>query len=142
MNGAQGGMITPDNRDLSQPRDSVRGYWNDYRTWEECIRIGHSVGRRIATHYSRCFRAKDPPSRLPRRGVKFPVEYDTMWSVVTHSPLRYPPNDDRTFTARLNFVSLGNAHILTIPGEACPTFGFYLRSAKCMVNIISYLVYQ
>ena len=41
MNGAQGGMITADNRDLDQPRDPLRGYWNDARTWDECLRIGH-----------------------------------------------------------------------------------------------------
>ena len=41
MNGAQGGMVTADNRNLDQPRDPLRGYWNDARTWDECLRIGH-----------------------------------------------------------------------------------------------------
>src|SRR5262249_158236 len=41
MNGAQGGMITADNRNLDQPRDPARAYWTDSRTWEECLRIGH-----------------------------------------------------------------------------------------------------
>jgi hypothetical protein len=41
MNGAQGGMITADNRNLDQPRDALRSYWHDSRTWEECLRIGH-----------------------------------------------------------------------------------------------------
>jgi hypothetical protein len=41
MNGAQGGMITADNRDLAAPRDISRAVWNDHRTWEECLRIGH-----------------------------------------------------------------------------------------------------
>ena len=40
MNGAQGGMVTADNRNLDQPRDPQRGYWNDAATWEECLRIG------------------------------------------------------------------------------------------------------
>src|SRR4029078_7497666 len=38
INGAQGGMITADNRDLSNPRDISRGVWNDSRTWDECLR--------------------------------------------------------------------------------------------------------
>src|SRR5262245_27827377 len=41
MNGAQGGMITADNRNLDNPRDISRAVWNDSRTWEECLRIGH-----------------------------------------------------------------------------------------------------
>ena len=41
MNSAQGGMVTADNRDLKQPRDPGRAYWNDSRSWEECLRIGH-----------------------------------------------------------------------------------------------------
>ena len=31
MNGAQGGMVTADNRNLDQPKDPQRGYWNDAR---------------------------------------------------------------------------------------------------------------
>src|SRR5207249_5166896 len=40
MNGAQGGMITADNRILEKPRDRLLGYWEDARTWDECLRIG------------------------------------------------------------------------------------------------------
>src|SRR5438876_632579 len=40
LNGAQGGMITADNRNLNEPRDPLRATWNDSRTWEECLRIG------------------------------------------------------------------------------------------------------
>jgi hypothetical protein len=41
MNGAQGGMITADNRDLTKVRDPLKGYWEGKGTWEECLRIGH-----------------------------------------------------------------------------------------------------
>ncbi|HUQ71972.1 MAG TPA: hypothetical protein VM165_20745, partial [Planctomycetaceae bacterium] len=41
VNGAQGGMITADNRNLNEPKDPLRGYWADARTWDECLRIGH-----------------------------------------------------------------------------------------------------
>ena len=44
-----------------------------------------------------------------------------------HSPLKYPHKDDRTVTTRVNVVNLGNAQILTIPGEALPNIGFYLK---------------
>ncbi|MGD0044823.1 MAG: hypothetical protein ABSE84_31220, partial [Isosphaeraceae bacterium] len=54
-------------------------------------------------------------------------ESDQMWAVVTGSPLKYPHNDDRSITARINLVNLGTAQILTIPGEALPNIGFYLK---------------
>ena len=50
MNSAQGGMVTADNRNLDQPRDPQRGYWNDARSWEECLRIGHLMAERSRTH--------------------------------------------------------------------------------------------
>jgi hypothetical protein len=50
-----------------------------------------------------------------------------MWAVVVGSPLRYPHNDDRSVQTRVNLVNLGNAQILTIPGEALPNIGFYLK---------------
>ena len=59
--------------------------------------------------------------------MRFPVESDTMWAVIMGSPLKYPHNDDRSIDARINLVNLGNAQILTIPGEALPNIGFYLK---------------
>ena len=59
--------------------------------------------------------------------VQFPVDIEVIWNVVRSSPLKYPHNDDRTITARINVVNLGNAQILTIPGEALPNIGFYLK---------------
>ncbi|MCA9145344.1 MAG: hypothetical protein KDB05_21255, partial [Planctomycetales bacterium] len=57
----------------------------------------------------------------------FPVESETLWGVVLHSPLRYPHNEDHSVTTRVNLVNLGTAQILTIPGEALPNIGFYLK---------------
>ena len=50
-----------------------------------------------------------------------------MWAVILGSPLKYPHNDDQSINARINLVNLGNAQILTIPGEALPNIGFYLK---------------
>nr|MCU0245571.1 hypothetical protein [Bryobacter sp.] len=59
--------------------------------------------------------------------AKFPVESKEMWQVIAYSPLKYPVGDDRTITTRINLVNLGNAQMLTIPGEALPNIGFYLK---------------
>jgi hypothetical protein len=50
-----------------------------------------------------------------------------MWQVVEYSPLKYPHHSDRTISTRINLVDLGTAQILTIPGEALPNIGFYLK---------------
>jgi hypothetical protein len=128
MNGAQGGMITADNRDLQKSRDPLRAYWNDDRTWSECERIGGLLA-------SESLRIIGPATWQPRpelavrsARVRFRVESDDMWQVVTNSPLKYPHRaSDRTVETQVNWVRLGNAEVLTIPGEALPNIGFFLK---------------
>ena len=69
----------------------------------------------------------DPTLFCDSIDVRFPVDSNAMWAVVLGSPLKYPHNDDQSITARINLVNLGNAQILTIPGEALPNIGFYLK---------------
>ena len=75
MNGAQGGMITADNRNLDQPRDPQRGYWNDSRTWDECLRIGHLMADEALRIVKDAPGAEGPValSAMPI-DVRFPVE--------------------------------------------------------------------
>ncbi len=127
MNSAQGGMVTADNRNLDQPRDPQRGYWNDARTWEECLRIGHLMADEAARIVKPAAPQKDPSLFVDAIDLRFPVESDAMWAVVSYSPLKYPHNDDHSIKARVNLVNLGDAQILTIPGEALPNIGFYLK---------------
>ena len=70
---------------------------------------------------------KSPALKKHSMNVTFPVESDALWQVVTESPLKYPHAADRTITTRVNLISLGNAQMLTIPGEALPNIGFYLK---------------
>lgn len=127
MNGAQGGMITADNRDLDHPRDLLRGYWHDARTWDECLRIGHLMADEAMRIIHDAPVQKDPTLHCESLNVRFPVESDGIWAVVVHSPLKYPHGEDRSVTTRVNLVNLGDAQILTIPGEALPNIGFYLK---------------
>jgi hypothetical protein len=127
VNGAQGGMITADNRDLNRPRDPQRAYWVDARTWEECLRIGHLMADEALRIVADAPRQEDPTLFCDAISVRFPVDSLRMWSVVVGSPLKYPHNADQSINARINLVNLGNAQILTIPGEALPNIGFYLK---------------
>jgi hypothetical protein len=127
MNGAQGGMVTADNRNLNESRDPLRAYWNDSRTWEECLRIGRLMADEALRIVKGGEEQKDPTLFCVSMDVRFPVESQQMWAVVVGSPLKYKHNEDHSITARLNLINLGNAQIATIPGEALPNIGFYLK---------------
>jgi hypothetical protein len=129
LNGAQGGMITADNRKLDDPpADPLRAVWRDERTWDECLRIGRLMADEALRIVKDAPVQADPGLSCHASAVRFPVESDALWDVVQHSPLSYPHDDaGRTITARINLVNLGDAQILTIPGEALPNIGFYLK---------------
>jgi hypothetical protein len=127
MNGAQGGMITADNRDLTKPTDAARGYWEDSRTWEECLRIGHTMADEALRIVGPAPVQSNPSLVARSMLVTFPVESDGLWAIIQGSPLKYPHGKDRTIQTRVNLINLGNAQILTIPGEALPNIGFYLK---------------
>ncbi len=127
MNSAQGGMITADNRDLSRPSDPQRGYWHDVGTWEECLRIGRLMASEASRIVKPAAIQNDPALACVSADVRFPVASPGMWAVIEHSPLHYPHNSDHSVTARINLINLGGAQILTIPGEALPNIGFYLK---------------
>lgn len=129
VNGAQGGMITADNRKVDQPpTDPLRGYWRDERSWDECLRIGHLMADEALRIVEDAPAQTDPALSCHSSTVRFPVDSDPLWGVVQHSPLKYPHDAaGRTITTRINLINLGDAQILTIPGEAMPNIGFYLK---------------
>lgn len=137
MNGAQGGMVTADNRDFSKPGDPVRGISPDLRTWDECLRIGHLLASEAERIIAKVAVLEQPVVRNTMRKVEFPVESATMRAIVAGSPLKYPHTDDFRISVQVNLVTLGNAQILTIPGEALPNIGFYLkRKMKGQHNLL------
>lgn len=128
MNGAQGGMITADNRLLERPSDPLRAKWHDARTWEECLRIGQLMASEAQRIVKDAPAQTDPALTCYAREVKFPVDSRLMWMIILASPLNYPRDDaDKSVTTRLNLVNLGDAQLLTIPGEALPNIGYYLK---------------
>ncbi len=126
MNSAQGGMVTADNRDLTRPQRPAARLLGRHRTWEECLRIGHLMADEALRIVKDAPAQKDPrfsairPCAIPGR-----VRRDVGRGV--DSPLKYPHGEDRSVRARINLVNLGDAQILTIPGEALPNIGFYLK---------------
>jgi hypothetical protein len=127
MNGAQGGMVTADNRRLDHPSDPLHARWQDSRTWEECLRIGVLMATEAQRIVKDAQPQTDPVLACHAREVKFPVTSPLMWTIIRGSPLKYPYNSDLTISTRINLVNIGNAQILTIPGEALPNIGYYLK---------------
>lgn len=127
MNGAQGGMITADNRRLDNPSDPLKAKWHDSRTWEECVRIGQLMASEAERIVKDAKPQTDPALACYAREVKFPVSSPLMWTIILGSPLKYPHNSDKSISTRMNLVNLGNAQILTIPGEALPNIGYYIK---------------
>lgn len=127
VNSAQGGMVTADNRDLNSPKDPARAYWNDRREWSECERIGGLLAKESLRAIDKAAWQQTPPLKVWSTQAKFRVDSDDLWAVVVYSPLKYPHNPDRTITTTIGFAKLANASMLTIPGEALPNIGFYLK---------------
>ncbi len=127
MNGAQGGMVTADNRILDKPSDPIHAKWNDARVWDECLRIGQLMASEAARIVKDAPTQADPALACYSRQVKFPVDSRLMWTIILASPLKYPHNEDKSVTTRMNLVNLGDSQILTIPGEALPNIGYYLK---------------
>jgi hypothetical protein len=91
MNGAQGGMITADNRDLQRVRDPLRGYWEDTRSWEECERIGRLMAGEASRILKDAPAEEDPQLRRDAMEVNFPVESPAMWGRHHGLPARVSP---------------------------------------------------
>jgi hypothetical protein len=117
MNSAEGGMVTADNR-LPDGKEA--------RTWEECQRIG----RLLADEALRIMRDA-PEQAAPKlacaaRPLTLPVDSPLMRALLKALP-GSPGGDAASITTQLNVINLGNAQILTIPGEALPNIGYYLK---------------
>ncbi|HNR30145.1 MAG TPA: hypothetical protein PKI11_04600 [Candidatus Hydrogenedentes bacterium] len=118
MNSAQGGMVTADNR---------RPDGEDARTWDECVRIGELLADEALRIIADAPPQDDPTLYSAARIVDFPVKSKLLRGVLKHSALGNAVGEDAMLPAQLNLVNLGTAQMLTIPGEALPNIGYYLK---------------
>jgi len=118
MNGAQGGMVTADNR-LDAGKEAG--------TWEECIRIGNLLADEALRIVEKAEPVDSPTLVCSSRNIRFPVDSEMMRYILNNSPIKMTSVKDNVVTTRLNFLQIGNAKVLTIPGEALPNIGFYIK---------------
>lgn len=117
MGGAQGGMVTAD----------CRGPDGNIKTWDECVRIGELMADEALRIVANAPLQEDPPMLCAAMPLRFPVDSDLLAALLEISPVGLKMNADRTVSTQVNVVNLGNAQILTIPGEALPNIGYYLK---------------
>lgn len=118
VNGALGGMVTADCRGPNG---------RDMRTWDECIRIGNLLADEALRIVADAPIEKEPKLFCGSTSVEFPVENEMLLAIVKASPLGFQLNEKGTIATQINVVNLGNAQMLTIPGEALPNIGYYLK---------------
>jgi hypothetical protein len=118
MNGALGGMVTADCRGPDG---------KDIQTWDECVRIGSLLADEALRIAADAPVQENPRLFCGNTTVKFPVESDTLRAVVKLSPLGFALDEKGCVSTRVNVVNLGSAQMLTIPGEALPNVGYYLK---------------
>ncbi len=119
MNGAQGGMVTADNR---RPESGEAG---DYK---ECARIGELLADEALRIVSGAEALVNPSLFCTARRVTFPVDSEMMRYILKNSPVSGRTGaSTENVTTQVNLVNIGPAQVLTIPGEALPNIGYYLK---------------
>jgi len=118
MNSAQGGMVTADNR---RPGGEV----ND---WTECQRIGRLLGTEALRIVHDAPIEKTPRLYCTSRTITFPVDSPLMRQLIQAlPPSQGSSTTENAVSTQLNLVNIGDAQILTIPGEALPNIGYFLK---------------
>lgn len=118
VNGALGGMVTADNR-TADGKEA-----NDY---EECKRIGNLLADEALRIVKDVSVVTNPQLFVGSKLIEFPVESPLMRHILANSPLNHGGGKPDTVTTQLNVVNLGPAQFITIPGEALPNIGYYLK---------------
>lgn len=121
MNSAQGGMVTADTR-LENGKEA-----ND---WNECIRIGNLMADEALRIIGTAPVQENPGLYCASKVITFPIESDALRFVLQNSPLvdkDAQKGDFSKISTRLNLLNIGQAQIITVPGEALPNIGFYVK---------------
>jgi len=118
MNGALGGMVTADCRGPDG---------KDVQTWDECIRIGNLLADEALRIVADGSVIENPPLFCGSTIIEFPIQNDVMRAVVKLSPLGFKMDERGVVATQVNVINLANTQMVTIPGEALPNIGYYLK---------------
>lgn len=122
MNGALGGMVTADNRP-ERAGEAVD-------PWAECERIGTRLADEALRLLDESAVTASSELACAHSTLTLPIESPIMRYILVHSPLGYATASNEgkvTIATQLNAVRVGPATMLTVPGEALPNIGYYLK---------------
>ncbi len=125
MNGAQGGMVTADTRIDTKVDGGMEN-----NNWEECIRIGNLMADEALRIIEPAKADENAGIYCASKTINFPIDNEKIRYVLQHSPLAAEYAKSHEFSSistRLNLLNIGKAQIITIPGEAFPNIGFYVK---------------
>jgi hypothetical protein len=118
LNGAQGGMITADYDETTAPKGE---------NWKAAETIGTLLGERVLQILEKAETVRDVPITHQRRIYTVPLEnqrYKTMIALGVFPKGQLKNGNIETEVCRF---TIGPAEFVTIPGEALPNIGFYLK---------------
>ncbi len=118
MNSAQGGMVTADNRRPNNKEAS------DYA---ECTRIGELLADQALSIVENAEIQKDPNLFCASKTIELPIDSELMRMIIDNSPMGMKLSNGYNIQTNINLLNIGTAQVLTIPGEALPNIGFYLK---------------
>jgi hypothetical protein len=96
-------------------------------TWEECNRIGTLLANEALRIVNSAPELPNPDVFCTARTIKLPVTSLVMQYILKNSPLKYATTDTGFVATQVNLLNIGTAQVLTIPGEALPNIGYYLK---------------
>jgi hypothetical protein len=99
----------------------------DIQTWDECVRIGNLLADEALRIVASASVRDNPRLFCDNTTIKFPVENDVLRTIVKLSPLGFELDEGGCVSTQVNVVNIASAQILTIPGEALPNMGYYLK---------------
>ena len=118
LNGAQGGMVTADFDEAATPRG---------QNWQAAENIGTVLGKRTLEILTKAETVMDAPIHAEQRVFPVPLENPRFKALITLKVFPGEQMKNGALETEVNRIAIGPAEFLTIPGEALPNIGFYLK---------------
>lgn len=133
LNGALGGMATPDTR---------------FRTQQSAVEMGQKLAKYVLAAAGRAEVTSSYDLWLFRRPVEYPITSQALLTFLQNAPEPVDLVDGRMRT-EMNVLWIGDAQLITVPGELLPDIGLAITSRmtgrlRCIVGLandeLGYLV--
>jgi len=118
FNGAQGGMITADYDESTAPKGE---------NWKAAETIGNSLGTRVLEILKGSPTIPNPVLYFSKKVFTVPLENQRYLTLIKMKVFSGQPGPDGTLETEVCRIGIGQGEFITIPGEALPNVGFYLK---------------